>query len=304
METVLEPTDADASSEPEERFGKSVDTSVIEPEPEPTEVETEVEEVAGEPESEAESSPAEVEDLDKKADPQPGDIEYTKAVKERIDDLTTSFREEQRKGTAKDLQIEELQAQIDAIPVQEEPLKTLEDFEYDNEKWQSYMATEIPKRAKEAAREELKGFQAKADTESRQDAFRRREKEFAADHSDYESLVYGKVDGQRRWVASDNMVREIMLSDMGQELTYHLASNPDIAAKLYNLDAHETTRRIALLESKLVSEKAKAKPKAVSDAPPPVPKIKAGDPGLDKGYHEGMSDKAFDKQRRKEIDNR
>jgi len=256
-ETVLEPTDADASSDARFADDKSVNTAV-EPEPETTDVETEVEEVAEEPESEADPSPAEVEDLDKKADPQPGDVEYTANVKERIDDLTASFREEQRKGTAKDLKIEELQAQIDAIPPQEEALKTLEDFEYDNEKWQSYMATEIPKRAREAAREELKGFQAKADTESRQDAFRRREKEFAADHKDYNQVVYGEVNGQRGWVASDHMVREIMLSDMGQELTYHLASNPDIAAKLYNLDAHDTTRRIALLENQLVSEKAKA----------------------------------------------
>jgi hypothetical protein len=46
------------------------------------------------------------------------------------------------------------------------------------------------------------------------------------------------------------------------------------------------------------------KAKTVSDAPPPPPKIPAGDAGLEKGFEEGMSDAAFAKMRGKQIANR
>ena len=157
----LEPQ-ADADASPETRFAddKSVDTGVIEPEPEPIEVETEVEEVAEEPESEAESSTAEVEVLDEKADPMPD------GVQERIDKVTKSWRETERALTALEQENEGLRKQISEIPSESEPFKTLEDFEFDNDKYQKYLAGEIELRTKAAVDRGLSGAQAKTDTEN------------------------------------------------------------------------------------------------------------------------------------------
>ena len=293
----LEPQE-DAKASPEELLENdgSVDSSI-----EPDKAEAESEEVKDEKESEAESSTADEENVEEIIDTP--DAEFSDKVKERIDKLTANFREEQRASAEKDLRIEELQKQIDDTPQETEPFKSLEDFEYDNTKYQLYMGAEIDKRATAAAERVAKGFQAEESSASRQDAFRRREKAFAETVKDYHEVVYGEVDGRRHWQASDAVAKEIQLSDMGEQLAYHLASNPDIAAEISRLPERETIRRIVLIEERLISEKAK-KANKVSKAPPPTPKIKAGDPGLSKGFYEGMSDKDFDKERRKQIANR
>lgn len=291
---VLEPQE-DASESSEDNKDTSVDTSI-----DTSEAEAEVEEVEVEQEIEAESSTADEENVEEKTP----DPEYGEKVKQRIDKLTENFRSSERQSAEKDLEIAELHKKLEAVEPKSEPFKTLEDFEYDNTQYQSYMATEIDKRATSAAEKVARGFQTKVDTESKESAFRIREKEFAADHPDYEKLVYGEVDGQRGWQASEFMARELVLSEMGEELTYHLASNPDIASEIARLPDRETVRRMARLEDQLIAEQAKAKEKTVSKAPPPTPKIPSGSSGLQKGFYEGMSDKDFDKERRKQIANR
>ncbi len=301
-EAVLDPQDdADVSLEDQLANDGSVDTGAAE---EPTEVETEVEDTVEEPENEADSSTAEEEDLEEKTDPPDTDPEYGEKVKQRIDKLTESFRVSERTNEEKDQEIEELRKQLDAIPEEAEPFKTLEDFEYDQGKWNAYLGAEISKRATEAAREVTKDYQTQTNTESRQDEFRKRETEFAKTVKDYHEKVYGDKDGQRLWKASDAMAREIQFSDMGEQIAYHLANNPDVAAEIFNLSERETVRRITRLEDTLIAEKAKADKTKVTKAPPPPPKIKAGDAGLSRGFHEGMSDSDFDKLRRKQIANR
>ena len=307
QEAVLEPQeDADASSELDKRFGKSVDTGATEPEPEPTEVETEVEEVAEEPESEVESSPAEVEALEKKADPLEPDPEYGEKVKARIDKLTDSWRQSERGSMAKDQRITELEQQLQSAQPAPEPLKTLADFEFDDAAYQSYLSVEISKLAKEAAKEELKDFQAGISNETRESEFRGRERDFAKDVPEYFEKVYGTVDGQRNWQCTDLMKDRIYASDMGEQTSFYLANNPDVASELSMLsDGAEVIARMAVLEHTLKTEKAKAAaPTKVTDAPPPPPTIPAGDEGLQRGFREGMSDKEFNKLRRKQIANR
>jgi hypothetical protein len=86
---------------------------------------------------------------------------------------------------------------------------------------------------------------------------------------------------------------------------HHLAKNPDKALQIYGLSDAVAGGRVAALAAELKAEQViAAKPKVVSKAPPPVPTIKSGDAGLDKGYVKGMTDKAFDARRKKEIANR
>ena len=299
METAdLEPQDdADVSLEDQLANDGSVDTAAAD---EPTEVETEVNELVEKPENEADPSPADEENVDERIDP----TKDSENVKQRIDKLTENYRGEQRAGAEKDLRIAELEKQLADAPKETEPLKTLDDFEFDQGKYFEYLATRAEQRAVDAAEKVAKDYQAQARTESRQDAFKAREAEFSKTVDDYQEKVYGEVDGQRTWRASDTMAREITLSEMGEQVAYHLACNPDIAAEISVLSERETVRRIALLESTLITEKAKAKPNKVSKAPPPPPKLEAGEAGIRSGFHEDMTDKAFDALRRKQIANR
>lgn len=278
-EVVAEqPQDADASSE------SKPDNA--------TEAEAEVVEQAESQESEAESSPAVEEDDDKKTDP----------FNKRIGKLTANWRESQRANAELQQEVTELRKQLSEMP-DEEPLKTLEDFEYDQSKFMSYLASETTSRAEKAAERVAQGFQAKAAAETTEEAFRRREMDFAKTVPDYYDAVYGEVDGQRNWAATDVMARELKSSDIGHQMTYYLAKNPDIALEIFNLDERSAIRRMAILEETLKSEKAKATKKAVSKAPPPPPSIKGSDAGIEKDPAK-MTDREFANWRRKQIANR
>ena len=292
---VLEPqADADASSDDRFADDKSVDTGVIEPAPEPTEVETEVEEVAEEPESEAESSTAEVEVLDEKADPMPD------GVQERIDKVTKSWRETERALTALEQENEDLRKQISEIPSESEPFKTLEDFEFDSDKYQKYLASEIDSRSKAAAERAVSGFQAKTDTDNAASEFESRELEFAKTVKDYDEVAHS-----RGLKISNPMAAVLRGQENGPEMAYYLGNNPDVARRISSLPAEAVGFELGLIQASMAAEKAKAAaPKKVTDAPPPPPKIPAGDEGLQRRFYEGMPDKEFNKLRRKQIANR
>ncbi len=94
------------------------------------------------------------------------------------------------------------------------------------------------------------------------------------------------------------------MSDIGPEMTYHLAKNTELASEIAILSPRETVRRMTLLEAELKSEKAKTST-SVSKAPPPTPTIPSGDAALAKKIDDAdLSDAEFEKMRRKQIANR
>ncbi len=225
----------------------------------------------------------------------------------RIKELTDKVRSNKQESDAQLFEAraenERLRKEIESRPLVQEPLKTLDDFEFDESKYRTYLDQRTHDIATKAAESVGSKIQTEHGSRQVESSFRARETEFASDTKDYQSVVYGEVNGQRSWAASDAMADEIRISDVGPQLSYHLAKNPDIAAEIFALSHDETVRRMTLLGSSLKSEMSK-KPKSVSDAPPPPPNIPSGDAALEKGYYEGMSDAEFAKLRRKEIANR
>lgn len=262
----------------------SVDTSVESASPE-------VEADAKGQESEAESTPA---------------TESKDGFGKRIKELTDKVRTGKQASDAQIFELrqenERLQGELKDRPKTQEPLKTLEDFEFDETKFNTYKDDRTAKIAGDAASEAVGKVQTQIESGQVEQKFRTKEAEFESTVDDYADVVYGEVNGQRRWQASPEMADEIRLSDMGPEISYHLAKNPEKAAELSILSPRETVRQMTLLEAELKSEKAKTG-KSVSDAPPPVPGIPAGNEALNKGYYEGMPDSEFNKLRRKEIAN-
>ncbi len=238
-------------------------------------------------ENAAASPPAVEEDDDKKTGP---------GVQARIDKLTKNFRESER--TASQLQEEVSRLKKELADAPGEPTKSLSDFDFDEDKYRDYLFTEAETRAEKVALKAVEGFQESARTSNVEENFDRRESVFAATVKDYNETVY---DDSLK--ISPVMASEIRESEIGPEMSYYLGKNPDVSAEIAKLPERAAIRRMALLESDLESEKTKAG-KKVSDAPPPPPKIPAGDAALEKGYSEGMSDAAFAKLRRKEIANR
>ena len=97
--------------------------------------------------------------------------------------------------------------------------------------------------------------------------------DFRAKTPDFDDLV-GSAD-----VVVSNEVRDaIFESEVGPQLLYHLAENPDIAKKLQGLSPISALRMIGKLEAKF-EEAPTSNPKETvaktSKAPPPISPIKA-----------------------------
>ena len=248
------------------------------------------------PESEAESIPA----------VEPNDNEKSNSFGERIKELTDKVRSGKQASDAQIFELrqenERLQKDLSSRPATQEPLKTLEDFEFDETKHREYLDERTATIAEKAAASAVGKVQTQIESGQVEQGFRARETAFESEVSDYVDVVYGETNGQRNWQASPEMADELRISEIGPEMTYHLAKNPELASEISSLSPRETVRRMTLLESDLKSEKAKVS-KSVSEAPDPPPKIPSGDKGLEKDPSD-MSDSEFSKWRRKQIANR
>ena len=289
--------DASASAELDKRFGKSVDTGAEVAE-EPVEVETETEDAEAEPQSEVDSSPTDEENVEETIDPAEPDPEYGEKVKARIDELTARWRDSDRASAAKDQEIAKLREELSQSHPPEEPFKTVADFDYDEGKWQQYMAEEVTRRAETAAERVARGIQTDVHTERLEQEFADRERKFAETVKDYDEVA--KSPSLR---ISEPMAAVMRGQENGPELAYYLGSNPDISARIASLPAAAAGYELGLISIELAAEKAKAQQKVVTKAPPPPPKIKAGDAGLAKDPAD-MTDKEFRKWREKQIANR
>lgn len=277
---------------------ESVDTGKVEnasPEPE-VDAET--------PESEAEPTPA-VEADKEKADPSKPDNEFGKRIKQ----LTDKVRSGKQAHTAETFElrqeIDRLNTQLKDRPKTQEPLKTLEDFEFDEAKHRTYLDERTASIAEKAAENAVGKVQTQIESGQVDQGFKAREATFESTVDDYADAVYGlDANGQMKWAASAGMSDELKLSEIGPEMAYHLAKNPEIASELAQLSPRETVRRMTLLEADLRTEMSK-KSKSVTEAPDPPPKIPSGDAGLEKKIDDpGLSDSEFAKMRRKQIANR
>lgn len=107
-----------------------------------------------------------------------------------------------------------------------------------------------------------------ADFEERTEAFKSKAK-------DFDDVVSGFVNKGGKF---SDAVRELVVeSDVGPQLTYHLAKNPSVANKLNSLPPLQAAKEIARLEDALSKPSTKA-----TGAPPPITPIKGGaGPGVD-----------------------
>ncbi len=279
----------------EEQVSESIDTEKVESASPEAEVDTEVQE------SEAESTPA-VEPNDKEKSDDPN------AFGTRIKQLTDKVRSGKQAHSAEMFEVrqenERLQKELASRPQTSEPLKTLEDFDHDDDKYRTYLDERTATIAEKAAASAVGKVQTQIESGQVEQGFRARETAFESTVDDYADVVYGETNGQRNWAASPEMADELRISEIGPEMTYHLAKNPELASELSTLSPRETVRRMTLLEADLKSEKAKTS-KSVTDAPNPTPKIPSGDAGLEKRIDDpDLSYKDFVKMRRKQIANR
>lgn len=84
---------------------------------------------------------------------------------------------------------------------------------------------------------------------------------------DYDDKV---VNGADNWPCSREMAQAIRTSDVGGELAYHLASNPDEARRITALDPFSQIRELGRLEARLDAPATTDSPPVTTKAPKPA----------------------------------
>jgi hypothetical protein len=172
---------------------------------------------------------------------------------------------------------------------------TLEQFGYDESKFQAAMTEHVKRVSREEAVAAFQEQQQKIQHETRLKTFRERESEFASSVEGYFDKVYDPG-----LPMSPAMVEAIAESDIGPRVAYYLAENPDVARKIANMTPTQAAREFGKLEVKLSTA---APVKAVSKAPPPPPKIDASEPEIEKDPDK-MSTTEWLKWREKQLKNK
>lgn len=209
-------------------------------------------------------------------------------IEERFSKLSADRKAAQEKAAEALAQVEKARdeaatarAEAEALKAKYEPPKTdplgpkpnidqfenAEEFSKALELWTTEKV-ERDRATKEADERQQKEIQARVD------AFRERQAAFRKDTADYDE----KINGSTAQV-SDAVRDAILESDVGPQLLYHFATNPDVAERIAKLSEKAALREVGKLEAKLGDPpKAEAKtPIAeVSKAPAPITPLSAG----------------------------
>lgn len=206
--------------------------------------------------------------------------EDSKGIQKRIDELTRIRRETERdRDYWREIAMKAEKPESKPEPKVYE-VKTLEDFDYDEKAYQSYIFEAAQNQAVEAAKRALEEDRTTIEHKTRQKAFEAKESKYAETVDDYltvtrdPSLPFTK-----------DMVDIAATSDDGPALLYYLAKNPLIADSLSRLPPTMAAREMGMIEAKLAKESQPSK------APPPPPKID----GVNAGHKVSPTDPASDK---------
>ncbi len=250
-------------------------------EEETVEVDAETESIENEAGEQQESEPSE------------SSPEKPNKTQDRIDKLTRNRREAERD---RDYWRDQALRNQQDNPAQKKPkpeaLKKLEDFDYDEEKYQEYLFDAAQQNAVDEAKRALKEEIDQRSARDRMASFRDKEKSFSRNAADYAEIA-----GNPDLPVNDSMAETIRDMDNGPEVLYHLGKNIDIADSISRLSPLAAARELGRIEERLSSQ---IKSKTVSDAPKPAPKIKTANPAITKNVDD-MTDKEFAAYRRKII---
>lgn len=207
--------------------------------------------------SEAEKPPEKKEEL---TDEQREKRREQRRFERRLERLNRQRADERAAREAVERERDELRARL--APPEDRDAPKLEDFDYDPEKFQKATREYARKQASEE-------FEAARKNEGAQHAQNRLA-------SSWEDTVrkgeekyddFAEVVGE---IKADNPISvAVMESDMGADVAYYLAKNPDEIDRLSELSPVSQVREIGKIEAKLIAN-ATPKPKTPSNAPAPI----------------------------------
>lgn len=210
---------------------------------------------------------------DAAAEPQP----KRQTAQDRIDELTrlrrdAERREEQARRDAEHWRDQALRTQPKPDPqpkADDEPDPAR--YEY-GESDLGYIRDLATHQATRAVRAEFAAAEREREARAAAASWQSRMSQAAAKHADFHEVV---VEGAQRnaWDCTPTMLQALQDSEVGGDLAYHLAKNPDDARRIAALSPVSQVRELGRLEAKL-SQPQQAQPKTVTAAPDPTPQVR------------------------------
>lgn len=225
------------------------------------------------------------------------------SARERIGELVDSNKALRKYGDHLLAHIEELKAQVAAKPAapstaSDEPVAaaaaddeppSMEQSGYDAAKYAKKLQEWIDKKVNERVNAAVKGATTKAQqvaaAEAASAAFNKRCETFAGTHKDFDVVLKA---GKDLPALAPDAAREVILSDHGAAITYHLMKNPDLATRIARMNPQQQLKAIGSIEEK-VSAPAAAPvvvKKPVTKAPAPPTPVPSGTGQVKKAPHQ------------------
>lgn len=154
-------------------------------------------------------------------------------------------------------------------------LPTLEQFDYDNEKFQAALTRYHVKQALNESRQEAEKQKEQQTIAEKHRAWKEKADEFAETHPDFHAVALNPS-----LPVSEVMAEVIRESDVGHELLYFLGKNPEEAARIAQMKPHAVGVALARIEASLgtqeepvqFTDESQDQPneRKVTKAPPPI----------------------------------
>ena len=221
----------------------------------------------------------------------------------RIDELTRNWREEQRRVDALTQALLQQRGQTPQPeapqPAQPAKLPTLEEFGYDEAKYQAALIEYADKRAAETVEKRFAEYERQRAEQARAETFVGRAREYAQANPDFMDVL------QSPTLPISESVQDLAKDlENGPELIHWLVKNPQEADRLMRLPERLQAFEAGRIADRLESKKSAAKPAApaapvVTKAPPPPPTLEATEASGQKPPEEMTDDEWYRLQKRK-----
>lgn len=209
------------------------------------------------------------------------EAEKESGVQKRINELTKSWRTEERQKQAIAAENAELKRQLQErqavqTTTQSAALPKLKDFNYDEDAHAAALESYFESKATDSIQSYLAKQEQKKESDTMQEtlekvfqAHEKRAAEFAKTNADFHQAV----DSLASVVSFHPAVAQVIgESEVSPQILYYLANNLDEADRIVHMPVHLATAQIARIEARLSSSAAKT----ISNAPPPTTQIRGG----------------------------
>ena len=235
-------------------------------------------------------SPSDGED---NADKQPDESDADQADEKSEADIRKALGKLAYENRQLKRQLEQRQEVAPEGDADSKPLKTLKDFDYDEQAFNSYLVEEISERA--AQKQERRQHMSKAEEAAQKaaDEFAAREDAFEAENPGFKERLH----------ADDLRITQEMAmfitdpeSEVGLHVGDYLSRNPEEATKIASMNPTAQVREMTKLEARIGKEVAKAQSakSKTSKAPAPPKPVDGTDPGVKVAPTDPKSDKMSD----------